>query len=173
MRFWPTFALFSLWLMPAPASAVGQGEASLSAGVGLAIAVQDQPRAGAQVEFRLLRGLSDSWAARLGLETTWIPTSGAAIHFTTQSAGLTWAADVLRLVPFVDFGIAVADIRGGGMREGQRLGPQGGIGADYLVSRHLTVSLLARVDYFALRLAGGHETAPTQITVGAHLARVF
>jgi hypothetical protein len=173
MRCWLTLAVLSLWLLPSSASAIGQGETSLSAGLGLAVATQDQSRAGAQAEFRLLRGLNDSFAARLGLQTTWISAPGSAIHFTTQSAGLTWAADVLRVVPLVDVGIAVADIRGGGMRESQRLGPQVGIGADYLVSRHLTFSLLARIDYFALRLAGGRGTTPTQITVGAHLARVF
>lgn len=173
MRFWPTFAVLSLWFLPVPASAVDRGEASLSAGAGLAVAAQDQSRAGAQVEFRVLRGLGDSWAARLGLQTAWIPTSGSAVHFTTQSAGVTWAADVLRLVPFADFGVAVADIRGGGLRGNQRLGPQLGIGADYLLSRHLALTLLARGDYFALRLAGGSETPPTQITVGLHLARVF
>jgi hypothetical protein len=159
--------------MPVSAGAIGPGEASLSAGLGPALAVQGQTHAGAQVAFRLLRGFSDSWAGRLGLEAAWLPTSGAAIHYTTQSLGFTWAADILNLVPFADVGLVLGDIRGGGMASGQRLGPQVGIGADYLFSRHLTFSLLAHADYFVFRLAGAQTTRPTQITVGFYLGRVF
>jgi hypothetical protein len=48
-----------------------------------------------------------------------------------------------------------------------------GVGADYLVSRHLTLSLLARVDYFPLRLAGGHDAHPTQASLALYLGRAF
>jgi hypothetical protein len=137
------------------------------------MAVQNRAHAGAQVEFRLLRGFSDSWAGRLGVEAAWLPTSGTAIHYTTQSLGLTWSADILNLVPVADLGIAVADIRGGGVAASQRLGPQAGIGADYLFSRHVTISLLAHAEYLAFRLAGARTTRPTQITIGLHLGRVF
>ena len=173
MRLGP--AIFLISLLPTSALAVGQGEAELSGGFGLAIALQGQTHAGAQAEVRLLRGLSDSWAARLGLQTAWYPADGAmpSSHITVQAIGLTWAADVLRLVPFADLGIVVADIRGGGAVARQCLGGQLGVGADYLVSRHFTMSLLARVDYFALRLAGGHDTRPTQLTLALDLGRAF
>jgi hypothetical protein len=173
MRFW--FALFLVCCLPSAALAVGQGEASLSGGLGLAVAFQGQTRAGAQAEARLLRGISDSWAARLGMQTAWYPADGAAsaAHLTAQSAGLTWAADILNWVPFADLGLAVADIRGGGMATSWRLGGQLGIGADYFLSRHLTLSLLARVDYFPLRLAGGHAAHPVQTCLTLYLGRAF
>jgi hypothetical protein len=164
-----------VWGMPASALAVGQGETSLSGGLGLALAFQSQTRAGVQADVRLLRGISDSWAARLGVQTAWYPSDGAApsAHVTAQSVGLTWAADVLNLVPFADIGIAVADLRGAGLTTSWRLGGQLGLGADYLLTRHLSVSLLARVEYFPLRLVGGHDAHPTQTSLGLYLGRVF
>jgi len=168
-------AIFLIWLLPASALAVGQGEADLSGGVGLALGFQGQTRTGAEGELRLLRGISDAWAARLGLQTAWYPAHGAtpAAHVTAQALGLTWSADVLNLVPFVDLGIVVGDIRGNNMVASQRLGGQFGVGADYLLSRHFTMSLLARVDYFAIRLAGGRDNAPAQLTFALNLGRAF
>jgi hypothetical protein len=173
MRFWP--ALFLVWWLPSAGMAVGQGEASLSGGLGLALAFQDQTRLGGQVEARLLRGISDSWAARLGVQTAWYPADGAtpSAHITVQSAGLTFAADVVNWVPFADMGVAIADIRGGDLATSWRLGGQLGLGADYLLSRHLTLSLLARVDYFPLRLAGGNHAHPVQAGLSLYLGRVF
>ena len=173
MRHW--LALVLLWCLPTSALALGQGEASLSGGLGPALAFQGQIRPGAQADVRLLRGLNDSWAARLGLQTAWYPASNStpSAHVTAQALGLTWAADVLNLVPFADLGILAADVRGGGMTPSWRLGGQLGLGADYFLSRHLTMSLLARVDYLPLRLAGGHNAHPTQISLALHLGRAF
>jgi len=173
MRFW--LAILLVWWLPTSALAVGQGEASLSGGLGLALAFQDPTRIGAQAEARLLRGISDSWAARLGLQTAWYPANGAtpSAHITAQSAGLTFAADVLNLVPFADMGVAVADLRGGGLSTSWRLGGQLGLGADYLFSRHLTMSMLVHVDYFPLRLAGGHDAHPVQACLALYLGRAF
>lgn len=154
MRFW--IALVFACLVPASAVAVGQGEASLSVGAGLAVAFQDDARPGAQAEFRLLRGLTDSWSARLGLQAAVLsaPQGSTTGSLISQAAGVTWAFDVVNWVPFVDLGLVVADVRGGGHPASQRLGGQAGLGLDYLLSRHTLLSLLARVDYFPLRLAG-------------------
>jgi len=173
MRVWLTLVL--VWWLPTAAQAVGRGEASLSGGLGLAVAFQDPTRAGAQADARLLRGISDSWAARLGVQTAWYPSEGTkpAAHVTAQSLGLTWAADVLNWVPFADVGIAVADMRGGGLPASWRLGGQMGFGTDYFLSRHLTLSLLAHVDYFPLRLAGGQDVHRTQAGFALYLGRAF
>src|ERR1035437_6649481 len=119
-------------ILPASAFAVGQGESALTGGPGLALALDGEPRAGAGADVRILRGLSDSWAARLGIQATWIPATGArsATRVAAQALGLTFAADIFKLVPFVDLGLVVADIRGGGQEPRQRLGGQFGIGAD-------------------------------------------
>lgn len=162
-------------ILPASAFAVGQGESALTGGPGLALALDGEPRAGAGADVRILRGLSDSWAARLGIQATWIPATGArsATRVAAQALGLTFAADIFKLVPFVDLGLVVADIRGGGQEPRQRLGGQFGIGADYLVTSHFTVSLIGRLDYFALRIAGARGANPVQATFALHLGHVF
>jgi hypothetical protein len=115
-----------------------------------------------QADARLLRGISDSWAARLGLQTAWYPATDISPFCPCHGpvAGTDLGRRRAQLVPFADVGIAVADLRGGGLAPSWRLGGQLGIGADYLLSRHLTMSLLARADYFPLRLAGGHAHTP-------------
>ena len=161
-------ALAALLCLSLPASA-------FAGGPDLALAFEGGTRAGAGVDVRLLRGLSDSWAARLGIQATWIPTTGegSATRVAAQSLGLTFAADIFKLVPFVDLGLVVADIRGGGQEPRQRLGGQFGIGADYLVTSHFTLSLIGRLDYFALRLAGARGATPVQATFALHLGHVF
>jgi hypothetical protein len=173
MRFWFAFALACL--VPVPAIAVGQGEASLSVGGGLAIEGQGQARAGAAAEFRLLRGLSDTWSARLGLQASVLPSSQGekARTLLSQAAGVTWAIDVVSWVPFLDLGVVVGDVRGGGARASQRLGGQAGLGVDYLVSRHAVISFLGRVDYLPFRLAGAEQPGPTQLSFILHLGRTF
>jgi hypothetical protein len=173
MRCW--IALFFAGLWPASAFAVGRDEASLSAGAGLAVAFQDGAHPGAQAELRLLRGLSDSWSGRLGVQAVVVTAAqgSTATSLVGQSAGLTWALDVVNWVPFVDFGVVVADVRGGGYRPSQHMGGQAGFGFDYLASRHWVLSMLARVDYFPLRLSGADRPRPTLLSLGVHLGRTF
>jgi hypothetical protein len=168
-------ALLLCSLLSASALAAGQGEIAVTGGTGLAFLFEGQTRTGAEADVRFLRGLSDSWSARLGVQAAWIPAPGetGATRLVAPALGLTFAADVLNLVPFAEAGIVLADIRGGGLPSGQRFGPQIGIGVDYLVTRHFTVSLLARADYFALRLAGARESSPSQVNLALHLGHVF
>lgn len=174
MRTWLAALLF-FCLVPASARALGQGEATLSAGGGLAVLFQGQSRVGAEGELRLVRGVSDAWSLRLGLQAAAAHASGehGTATLLSQAAGVTWALDVVNWVPFVDLGIALADVRGGGNPASQRLGPQGGLGVDYLVSRHALISLLGRVDYFPIRLAGAESPRPIQVSVMLHLGRTF
>jgi hypothetical protein len=173
MRFWSVLAL--AWLLPMSAFAVGEGEASLALGGGLALALQNEGRAGVEVEFRLLRGLTDAWSARLGLQAAIVPSSDGkpAGSLLSQAVGLTWAVDIANLVPFVDLGLLAADVRGGGDRASQRVGGQAGLGFDYLLSRRTVLSLLGRLDYLPLRLAGGESPRPIQLSLVLHLGRTF
>jgi len=173
MRAW-IFALVGC-LVPASAHALGQGEANLSAGAGVAVLFQGTGRVGTQGEFRLVRGISDAWSLRLGLQATLVPSSQntKAATVLSQAAGVTWAFDAVNWVPFVDLGLVVADVRGGGNPASQRMGGQAGVGVDYLVSRHMAVSLLGRVDYYPLRLTGGDAPRPTQVGFVLHVGRAF
>lgn len=171
-----TWALLLLGLLtPASAFALGSGEASLSGGGGLAVSRADQTRVGAQVELRLVRGITDAWAGRLGLRADWFPSTEArgAAYVASQSLGVTWAADVLDWVPFVDLGLVAAYAREKGAGSNERLGGQIGLGVDYFLSRHFTATLLARVDYLAFRLGGESGPRPVLFALGLHLGRVF
>jgi hypothetical protein len=164
-----------LALFPATARAAGQGEIAVSGGPGLAILFDGETRLGGAAEVRLLRGLSDLWSARLGLQAAWISASreSPATRMVTPGLGGTVAADVLNLVPFADLGLVFTDLRGGGGPAQQRLGGELALGADYLASRHLALSLLGRIDYFALRLAGAGDVRPLLLTFSLQVSYVF
>jgi hypothetical protein len=147
----------------------------LTAGPGVALVHQDRTRTGVSADARLLYGLSDSWSAHLGLQAAWFPAaaSQSAIYAVTPSLGLTAAADVLNWVPFVEAALLFGDFRGGGLAARQRLGGRLGGGIDYLLTRHLTLSLLGRLDCFALALAGPEEERPLAFSFALHLGRIF
>jgi hypothetical protein len=86
--------------------------------------------------------------------------------------GATYSLDVVRWVPFVDLGFSLADLRGGGASS-QRMGPQVGLGAEYLLSRRWTLAALARFDFFALRLSGHGSAYPWWACAGLRVGRVF
>jgi hypothetical protein len=167
--------LHLLFLFPATALAAGPGEMMLTAGPGLALVHQAETRTGASADARFLYGFSDSWSAHLGLLAAWLPASAgkSAGHVVTPSLGITAAADIVNWVPFVEAALIFGDVRGGGLASRQRLGGRLGGGIDYLLTRHLTLSLLARFDYFALALAGPDESRPLAASFALHLGRVF
>ena len=162
-------------LLPATALAAGSGEMMLTAGPGLALVHQAETRTGASADARFLYGLSDSWSAHLGLQATWLPASAgqSAATIVAPSLGMTAAADILNWVPFAEAALVFGDLRGGGLASRQRLGGRLGGGIDYLLTRHLTLSLLGRLDYFALALAGPDDSRPLSLGFALHLGRVF
>src|ERR1019366_3153749 len=172
---WGCPLLLILW--SGSAFALGPGEASLSGGVGPAVSLGERPQAGVQVGARLVGGISDAWAGRLGVQSAWYPSAGAApapsLHVTTQAIGVTWALDALNFVPFADIGLLAADVRGGGANASWHLGAELGGGFDYLVSRHLVTSLVAHVDYLPLHLTGGYRDRPLQATLALLVGRAF
>jgi hypothetical protein len=168
-------AFLTLSLVPATVRAAGQGETAVTGGPGLAILFDGETRVGGAADLQLLHGLSDFWSARLGLQAAWLPSRDetSATRLVMPGLGLMVAADVLNLVPFAALGVVLADIRGGGVSSRQRLAGQLSLGADYLASRHLTLSLLGRIDYPALRLAGPRTSSPLLLTFALHAAYVF
>jgi hypothetical protein len=173
MRFGPALLLSTL--LPLTASAAGKGETAVAGGPGLAVLFDGQTRLGGSGDVRLLRGLSDSWSAKLALGFAWIPSTShtPTTRLLTPSLGLVVAADAVNLVPFAELGVVFADVRGDGTAARQRLGGALALGADYLLSRHLALSLLGRVDYLALRLAGAGASRPVLLVLTLSLGYVF
>jgi len=160
---------------PGPARATGPGEKQISASLGLALAgTDDSARPGMQAGVEAMMGFTDSWAGRAAVGSSWQPKTGSGdpAHVTAASLGMTYSLDVVRWVPFLDLGVSLADLRGDGASS-QRLGPQVGLGAEYLLSRRWTLAALARFDYFALRLRGPGGTQPWWACAGLRIGRVF
>jgi hypothetical protein len=169
--------LLGLLLSPATVLAAGRGEISVTAGPGVAVVKQAETHVGGAADVRFLYGINDAWSARLGLQGVWLAShdGAGATQLLAPSLGLTLAADALNVVPFVEVGVALTDVRGGGLAARQYLGAQAGAGFDYLLSRHFTLSLLGRVDCLALRLAGPSMSSPSPLTgvLALHVGRVF
>ncbi|MGA7743349.1 MAG: outer membrane beta-barrel protein [Polyangia bacterium] len=160
---------------PGPARATGPGEKQISASLGFALAgTDDSARPGMQAGVEAMMGFTDSWAGRAAVGSSWQPKTGSGdpAHVTAASLGMTYSLDVVRWVPFLDLGVSLADLRGDGASS-QRLGPQVGLGAEYLLSRRWTLAALARFDYFALRLRGPGGTQPWWACAGLRIGRVF
>jgi len=160
---------------PCPARAAGAGERQISASVGFALAGGDDGgRPGIQAGVEAAMGLTDAWSGRVAASSSWQPdpASGSAAHLTVASLGMTYSLDVVRWVPFVDLGLSLADLRGDGASS-QRLGPQVGLGVEYLLVRRWTLAALARLDYFALRLRGFGGTYPWLGCAALRIGRVF
>ncbi len=157
------------------AFAAGQGETALTAGPGLVLGLEGPVRGGGSVDARFLYGLSDSWSARLGLDGSWIASSGeiGPTRIVAPSVGMTAAADVLNLVPFAEAAIVFADVRRAGADARQYFGAELAVGVEYLATRRFTVTLIGRVDYLALRLAGPALPDPVELGLALHLGRVF
>lgn len=168
-------ALVALCALPGVAMATGEGEKQVAADLGMALAGGDgKAHPGAQVGAEAALGLTDTWSGHAGASYAFLPSqpAGGLRHLTTLSLGATYSLDVVRWVPFLDLGISVADLRGSSAGS-QYLGPQVGLGADYLLSRGWSLGALARFDYLVLRLHGSGSSRPWLTTIGLRLGRIF
>jgi hypothetical protein len=160
---------------PSPARATGADEKQISASLGFVLAGGgDSARPGIQAGVEATMGLTDTWAGRAALSNSWQPEAPSARpgHVTAVSLGATYSLDVVRWVPFVDLGFSLVDLRGDGTSS-QRLGPQVGLGVEYLLSRRWTLAALARFDTFALRLRGSGSPHPWLACAALRIGRVF
>lgn len=167
--------IVTLCAVPSPARATGAGEKQVSASAGFALAGSgDHASPGGQAGVETALGFTDVWAGHAAVTSSWqpAPASGGAGHVTAVSLGTTFSLDVVRWVPFFDLGFSLADLRGSGTSS-QRLGPQVGLGVEYLISRRWTLAALARFDYFALRLRGSGGTHPWSACASLRIGRVF
>jgi len=171
----PMAGLVILWVAPGRAHATGAGEKQVAAGLGFALAGDgDTARSGMQAGVEAAIGLTDTWAARGAVSLSWQPghASDGPRELTTVDLGATYSLDVVRWVPFLDLGLSLADLRGG-RDSAQRLGPQVGLGAEYLLSRRWTLAAFARFDYLAVRLAGPGGSQPWLACAGLRLGWMF
>jgi hypothetical protein len=161
-------------LAPVSAVAAGRGEMTAAAGPALGLFHQSDTRASAGVDARIIYGLTDAWSAHATLAADLVP-AAKGLPTTAVVApllGLTAAADAVNWVPFAEASVGLADVRTADASQ-QRLGAALGAGADYLVSRHVGVTVYGRAAWWPLRVAGPDGPAPLQVVVAILLARAF
>jgi len=154
-------ALAAVIALPSPAGAVGAEEGMIS--LEGAYARDVRLGSGAALGLAGSLGLDDAWAVGL--------TVRGAGHQGPQGTlallgGVTYALDMLRLVPFVDLGLGVA--AGTGRAGG---GYHVGLGAEYLMTRRWAIGLAGRWHHYPLRFAGAD--AMSLATVGLRLGWIL
>jgi hypothetical protein len=125
-------------------------------------------------------GLTDAWSVHADFAGSWHPVDadalrpGGRVRALACSAGITYALDVLRVVPYVSAGLAVQNL-GGALRDARTdLGVGLGGGADYLLDRRWSLGLELGYRILPVALAGdrdGFGGTPQAFTAGLRLAR--
>lgn len=166
-RLWRAFVAVvpSLLLWTAPAHALEEDAFSAGAGLGMALLHgAGSTGFGPAIEASGSHGLTDLWAVHVSLgfqSCRFAAGEGRAIDWKTGFSGfvgLRIAYDVLRVVPFAQLGVGVAGIDEGGPTAGTWLGPEGVLGAEYLIDRHWSLAPAARIRVMPVRLSGPDES---------------
>jgi hypothetical protein len=166
-------------LCAAPGRAVaGDGELVLSLDPVYSLIKWDarQP-SGAGLVFDASWGLNDSLSLRgTGFYTAQLASADAAnglpsgvISIGGAFLGLTYAFDVLRVIPYFDLGIGALYATGAGHKDSLDFGVEVGIGADYLLSRGFSLGLVARYYAFLTSLSA----IPVYLYAGPRIAWRF
>jgi hypothetical protein len=152
--------------LPASALAVEEGEWQLSlTGAYGRLRVGGQDGDGGLGRVAGHYGLTDAWSVRGELASSWHSFPGGTKRASELAAGVTYAIDVVRVIPFVD--AAVAGVNLGGPHGRWDLG----LGGEYLIDRRWSVAAVARYEHYVL--APSAESRPGLISVGLRLAYVF
>jgi hypothetical protein len=130
-------------------------------------------------------GLTDAWALRVSFQASTHDVSksndmdmrpAGTIHTDAALLGLTYTFDVLRLVPYADLQVGVAQVSGAVVTPQTLLAMELGVGADYFVSRHFTAGaafhyLFEPADLLSDPLNLG--TNPFSFTASARVSWIF
>lgn len=170
---------------PAGASAAGQDELQVSLRIGTGMVnVDGREPWGIATALDAAYGLSDAWALRLSLEGSLHSVSanaqsslpGGAIRTDAIMAGAVYALDILRLVPYAELELGVAQIAGAVREPQTMLATELGVGADYFATRQLLAGvsfqyLLRPQDLLSNPLNLGNS--PFEFSATARLSWIF
>ncbi len=137
----------------APAFGAGEGEwqVGLRAGPGTVNFDQRKPW-GLATALDVDYGLNDAWAVSGTLAASFHPVDtemvdegtvrlGGTIRTVAALAGLTYAIDVLRLIPYANVELGVVRFDGAVVRPRTLFAAELGVGADYFLSRRWTTGI--------------------------------
>jgi opacity protein-like surface antigen len=164
-----------------PAAAVGVEEWELAADArAVWVEADDRRPIGPGIGLQLQRGFTDAFAVRLALGVSRHDVGsngeqpGGAVTAASAFAGITYAIDVLRVVPFVELGVGLLDVSGAVSERRHGLGFDLGLGAQYLVTRDWGLGATIRYQAFPVELgsaSGGDH--PSVVALGLRVARLF
>jgi hypothetical protein len=169
----------------AEARAAGRDEWELSLRDGLAAVNVDGRRPWGNVTaLDLEYGFLDAWAVRLSLEgslhsVTADPRAdlpGGTIHTDAALAGLTYTVDILRLVPYIDLQLGMAQIGGAVTKPQTLFASELGAGGDYFVTRRVTAGISFQYLYRPIDLISNPRNfgnSPFIFSATARLSWVF
>jgi hypothetical protein len=158
-----TFAVALSAGLLAPSAGHALEEDAFSAGGGLGVTLLNsggRTGVGPFLEVSASHGITDVWALHVGLGFQACRFAAEPGHDSGWQAGfsgfvgLRVAYDVLRVVPFAQLGASVAGLDDAGPTAGTWLGPEGALGAEYLIDRDWSLAPTARVRVLPLRLSG-------------------
>lgn len=122
------------------------------------------------VAAELTYGLTDTWAGRLALQIDGPAFGVRRDRAGAATLGFVYAIDALRVIPFVDAGLALESRWGAGFaRPG--VGIDMGAGADYLLTRLWAVGLVVRGRWVPLGVP--RDPATALLGLGLRLGRTF
>ena len=173
---WLGWTLALLWPAWAWAASEGEWEAGASAA---AASLRDDGRwaPGLQLGLEGQRGLTELWSLRLGVMGSLHAvdaTAGAGgrpsgmARTAVASAGLVYALDVFRVVPFAELGASFWHLTGRAAGSGAHAGYEASLGASYLLDPRW--SLAAALRFQHAPIGGG---SPLILSVGLRLSRLL
>jgi hypothetical protein len=180
--------LGALAAAPAPALAAGEEEWQLALRVGPGtINVDDRNPWGVAMALDLDYGLTDAWAIRGTLASSFHPVSrtldsdgirrpGGTVDTVAALAGLTYTIDVLRLIPYGNLEVGVIRFDGAVTNPETIFAAELGVGADYFLSRRWTTGvsfqyLFAPADLISDPLNIG--SSPFSFSATLRVSRIF
>jgi len=180
------FALAVPLLSARVAGAAGEREwqLALRAGAGT-VSVDGRKPWGMAGGLDVAYGLTDAWAVRASFEASTHDVSksnvmdmrpAGTIHTDAALIGLMYTFDVLRLVPYADLQVGVAQVSGAVVTPQTLLAMQLGVGADYFLQRHLTAGLAFHYLFEPADLLSDPlnlGTNPFSFTVTARVSWIF
>jgi hypothetical protein len=155
--------------LPGRAWAVGEDERQVAVTAGAALLDGGGAGPAARIEGQF--GTSDVLALHVALGASWHSQAGGTARATGVAVGVTYALDVLRVVPFFEGALTIVDRRGAGATR-LDAGAEAGIGGEYLLDRYWSLAVVARLAYLPLRLSGA-AGAPSLLSLALRLGRVF
>ena len=167
-------------VFPSAAEALDEGDWQLGLAAQYAhVTAEGRAAAGLGARLDARYGATDAWSLWGAIGSSWQPVTGGGqrpdgtVRASTGSLGVTFALDVLRVIPFAEAGLAIVDLGGAVTHRQRALGGELALGAEYLLDPRWSFAAVARYQYCPLRIDGDGGARPSLFTLGVRFGRSF